>query len=1039
MTQDAFAFMPETQAGPSRAARGVIGDRHLTAVQTFDIARLTTHPVPLVPGSFVAVSGIGPKGDSNGSGKTSFLAAVSLLLGEAQWRLEGNGAQYAANLLFKPESAGLGPEHRWAPADRGFIIGVFGDPGDAATTVVTVWMRIASTPPYLKVRWTYGLHVTIANTPQARDDEAETLWSDLPRAQELGPRNFATELYGEAPRCMAYLDTPMRPTAPSLLSQQMTEMTPEQLGTALIELTGRQGLLETELVQRGRLADQQETLRAKQVEDEKDRIREQTDLDAVGSRDRSREYLKQGESLWRLHFAKGLLGAHERDAMLGEQIARFETEAADHQQQLDHAKADLDSLLKRKDLDAELAGARVAHERADTDHRTATNNQFLLKNELSKAVQRRNELVPFRSQVPILELPEARNAVEKAEGSVLEHKFLHHQAKEHRDQAKRDLAAARAGQGGPAAESLAALESAGLTAVSLLDSINLDEAARPAWEPRLWPYQSAVVVGPEHENAALQALSEVAGAILLTADASLSTPPASLPTGVMSDLPVDALLKRIAARTEHRSGPDRAYDEELNGTTVGGFPAPISGRAARIAAAEAALELARVTMETAATRLGIADLELEAAEEALTVAEAIVELGNVEEQKRALEEELDAMVAELAGLAEELDRTLNAMVAADTAVRTLQQQIGLANALVVQLRRKRDDTAEKCNDLAIERDRLRLHYWVAGWGDTPAAAAELLAAQEEDIRRLQPRSLRHRAAEKLKDALDAYGRTSKLLPPELAEAQQRRQRLIDKDPGVGGDDTDFTTIARPLRDLLDSRAEHDQILEARILRTQGERTERLGTLEHETGLIEQDLHSVQDMISSRVEAALDKIGTKLNELNKARGLWGAELRVNEIRPATATSPWKWEVVPRWKRSPQGGMVSYREVANGAQVKVFAIELVLAALLAAEGSRGRVLVLDELGNSLGDVNRRDVLHELNKVAARQDVTILATCQDSVIGDAAGECGEILWFCHHTDSDAYNLPTRAWGYDPDGKRVELVRSWLITGRAKAGEAL
>jgi hypothetical protein len=112
MTQDEFAFMSETQAGTSRAARGVIGDRHLTAVQMFDIARLTTHAVPLVPGSFVAVSGIGPKGDSNGSGKTSFLAAVSLLLGEAQWRLEGNGSQYATNLLFKPESAGLDPEHR---------------------------------------------------------------------------------------------------------------------------------------------------------------------------------------------------------------------------------------------------------------------------------------------------------------------------------------------------------------------------------------------------------------------------------------------------------------------------------------------------------------------------------------------------------------------------------------------------------------------------------------------------------------------------------------------------------------------------------------------------------------------------------------------------------------------------------------------------------------------------------------------------------------------------------------------------------------
>jgi hypothetical protein len=41
---------------------GIVGSRHLVTVQTFDIARLTTHAVPLVPGTFVAVSGQGPKG-----------------------------------------------------------------------------------------------------------------------------------------------------------------------------------------------------------------------------------------------------------------------------------------------------------------------------------------------------------------------------------------------------------------------------------------------------------------------------------------------------------------------------------------------------------------------------------------------------------------------------------------------------------------------------------------------------------------------------------------------------------------------------------------------------------------------------------------------------------------------------------------------------------------------------------------------------------------------------------------------------------------
>src|SRR5438046_318514 len=99
MTDTLFA------TGEVLGARGLVGDRQLILVQTFDIARLTSHPVPIIPGTFIAVGGRGPK-DSNESGKTSFLAATSLLLGDSGWKLTGAGGAAATALLFEPETAG---------------------------------------------------------------------------------------------------------------------------------------------------------------------------------------------------------------------------------------------------------------------------------------------------------------------------------------------------------------------------------------------------------------------------------------------------------------------------------------------------------------------------------------------------------------------------------------------------------------------------------------------------------------------------------------------------------------------------------------------------------------------------------------------------------------------------------------------------------------------------------------------------------------------------------------------------------------------
>ena len=88
------------------------------------------------------------------------------------------------------------------------------------------------------------------------------------------------------------------------------------------------------------------------------------------------------------------------------------------------------------------------------------------------------------------------------------------------------------------------------------------------------------------------------------------------------------------------------------------------------------------------------------------------------------------------------------------------------------------------------------------------------------------------------------------------------------------------------------------------------------------------------------------------------------------------------------------MLRYDTRANTAQEKLFTVQLVLAALLSSPNPRGRVLILDELGDSLGDEHRKAVLRAISETAARTEITVLGTCQDSVLSDAAAPAGR---FC------------------------------------------
>ena len=128
----------------------ILGSKVLLGVQVVDLSRLSTHPIPMIGRGLITVAGQGPT-DSNGAGKSSWIAALSLLHADDQWRLT-SGAPGAAELLFTAEAAGQ--EGNWSNVDRGYIVGVFSDPDltdldEIESSAVTVWIRINRKASYI--------------------------------------------------------------------------------------------------------------------------------------------------------------------------------------------------------------------------------------------------------------------------------------------------------------------------------------------------------------------------------------------------------------------------------------------------------------------------------------------------------------------------------------------------------------------------------------------------------------------------------------------------------------------------------------------------------------------------------------------------------------------------------------------------------------------------------------------------------------------------------------------------------------------------
>lgn len=1057
--------MSAESPSPSSAERiGIIGARQLVAVQTIDIARLTAHPVGLIPETFIAVTGRGPT-DSNESGKTSFLSAVALLLGDPEWRVAGTGAASVEALLFEPITAGATLEVN--AATEGYIVGVFADPDAAEITSYTVWMRISSGRPHIQVRHSAGVHLARGMTNDELGRAAPAVYRAL-GGEPLGSGEYAHVLYGRSPRVLAYVASRGRVRSrASLLKLDAGTFAPERIGDALIALTGRAGLFDRDQQDRRDLAVKEADLAEHDRRDAEHTAREDRILTQVQARNELREQLDTAAELWSKHRARAVLDTYARAESAADLLARTGPARAELVAELERHESQRDEL---SDLDALKQTVRDAEEEeaeADRAHQAAIRVEGSLETTLADLEKQLNA-ARIAAAGHDLSLDGTREACVLARDAVdVELKDVDrlHDAKEQEvDRLEGSLQQALTGEFGFAGQVVRILAQAKISSVCLAEVTRLAPETRALWEARLSPWRETVCVARQHLDDALDALSDLPGALLVSAEDALSRTvrdltlghPRSLPPGVL-EAPAEAVdfLWRLSRQPAgDKPAPHAVNDHGV--VIVGGFELPIMGGEDLRTAIADQLSSARHDLELLAQRK-------QGIEAKHARAESTVVRADNAERAAALQPEVDTKSRELTTQRSEV---LPKLAAELTIKRAAHQRAELRV-------RERDQTLLKLDadvraatsrlrSTDAEIDRLREASQpdgniLAAWGLGRSAALNKLSwplhlkAESADrvldqaplppidkadptAERRQVASLAATARAQLEGAIGALRHHAEGMGGPAAHLKREAARYSsahtagEEDPGG----TLFEVVMDSLRGWLDEELDRDAGAPDQAARAQAGRADTTEYVRSETRQLRQSLNETQEAIVERTASALAAISRALDILNRDSGGLGAELDYEIIPPVRPDQDWTCRVIPKWRRNPGGPLLAYDNVTNTAQEKLFSIHLVLAALLAAPHPRGRVLILDELGDSLGAEHRQEVLAAIASVAKDHGITILATCQDAIMVEARPFTKEILVFHYPSRSMPLNRPTRMFGTDPNGRRVELTAEALIEGR-------
>jgi chromosome segregation protein len=1031
------ALGKSSDTASEEAASDIVGGRVLVGAQMIDISRLSAHPIPMVNGGLVTIAGQGPK-DSNGAGKSSFIAAMSLLCADDQWRL-GGGAPGAAELLFTAEVAAQ--DGRWTNVDRAYIIGVFADPlagipEALSASALTVWLRINRKAPYIDLRWQVGLYVPTGANDAERVSVANNMWNALPRQNgrhDVHAARLGATLYGPHVRCVSFLSTSVRSgSAPNLIAQPLNDLTPVQIFNAIAALTG----LDRELEQEQALRTAEHAHRVKVGEAEVDLRRWEREMTSVEEgierRTKGRNQLDHTLGTWRSHCALHLLEGQARADEIHAKVQRLKTEWDTGEIELGHLRRERADLLDDQVFRGQCEAAAVLAKTLEVRDR-----QFDF--DLREANKRIEDLTKERtSQLELAREADGRDRA-TAQEELDTAARLREEAIEAVGGARKEEEAARsrltdAERGHDlAGQQLVRLREDGIEAIALLDAVALAEEQRAIWEPRLIPYNDAIVLHARDIRRALELLADLPGSMMVPADADDGFEP-----GADGQLPSIANpqfgLRRFLAVLARRAAPDDdgGIDRETGVVVIGGFSAPTTGRASRIARARERFTAAAADVREAERQARLANARLATAQRRH---QAVVASEKAESCRIAIAEqrmEAQKIFKEWEDAKPAFAQAVEAHIRMCAAQATRDERV---TELARRIRDKDQSQAANVNERAqLVRDRgaVDLDARIRQWGGTVEDAYQYITDQEEQFQRRSAEDWARDACHQLDMVLRIcfpVGTTEEV-PTEIRESIadgewdradiERRRQL-------------FPRLYSAVRTYLAQTAQHDayqleQISAQRSSRTADFDAARRGL---EEARLAADAH--RSSLSHGIKARLKQVAAEFNRLDLDHGGYGADLDFPEPEPPADTDkPWRWTVTPRWRRAEGQRPSPYNLRGNTAQMDEKAVKLVCAAALAGGGDRPLMLILDELGRNLGKQHRREAVALFERIGRARNITVVGALQDDMEPYAVEASGLYIKLRRGSDLQAYNDPPVIVGHDHEVERVAMLQDWLNIGR-------
>jgi hypothetical protein len=1054
------------------AARGAVGRRVLTCLQTIDIGRLTSDPVFLVPGGFIAVTGQGPV-DSNESSKTTFEAALSLVHGDPGWRQTSpQFSSFAAELLFDPPNAPAGARVR---ADVGFIVAVFAEAASSASDKVegsplSVWLRIRRhDDPGFEVAVTDGVQLAQGTSHARRIQDAKRIWASL-RGPKWGPQVYARALFGPGVSCLSYVSTRggRSEQRTTLLGSDISQLTPDQIAWQLIDLAAMRHLFQNESAQRV------EFFRLSQQLKEKEQQVARAQETVVACTRQAEAISRRGQML------------DEASAARDRHVARTIMQALDDLAQLgkdrdaaaiavERARQNVEEVERRlKDLDPAAVARMVAR----------TGDERAAAERARKPVADRADQLRLDIEMTERDLQEASSQAarwsgrasqvieperDQAEVAADEERTKAALARQRQDEAAAHLNAVRHGHAGPAGDRLT---EAGIGWHLLDDAVEVSENARPLLDPLLVPFSGAICVHPDDHEDAVTELAGLPGSILVSGDGPV-------PAGVTAAPPgASGLLAWLA--TYGRAADTGSAIPGLV-TVIGGFGSPRTGRQAREAAAAAALGAATAHAGSARQEAEKAAAAQENLTQELAAAHAEERRQHLSARRDRLRADAASLSQQLAPLTDEFERADDAHRDALAEQRTLDQRRAEVSDHLAACRRQLEAQQQRLIDITGLAERVLAAAWIRHLDTCRPAAQSTLAEQAAAIRPLDmPAQFTALVRQRARDVLAArsadshreiltrleadLGVTAKVTTArneqtraeleggnldavtraclvdyhEQAAAADRRRTRDSEEKEVAALDAAIAA----LRTAVDRQG---QVLANSLTRAQAEHSRLRSEYDNaydEVHATDTNLRNIQRSLEHQVRGLFTRISQKFNEIRYRDGGYGGELEFQISPPSldvprdaalsdrAAQAGWHLAATPRWaRRPPDSGAadhVAYYEQANTAQYKLATIQLVLAALLANEDPIGRLLILDELGDGLGETHRERVLDALRRAAEETGITVLATVQDDIQEEAFARCSEVLLLRYPSDADLLNEPTYMFAGDRFGRADKPLRT-------------